>query len=156
MLRNSDKLQGVELILILSLLPVCQIELSKDVAIHHDLCFLSNALLVIPLLKDECTKYLDSVLVGNINPAGRWYGHCVMAKVDEDVNILPVEKAILGLLDAELFAATEWIETLSILLLKDTCRNVVAHEDLALVRLGTRVPRDAGFVHVEVLWIKPG
>ena len=102
-LGNPHKLPGVELVAFLRLYSSVggEIDSCHYLSIEHDLCLAAYRCLIIPLLKDESAEDLDTVSVGDIDPAGRWYGHCVVSKVDEQVDVLPIIEAILTFLRSE-------------------------------------------------------
>jgi len=84
------------------------------------------------------------MLVCDICPAGWWNGNCIVAEKDENVNVLPLNEAILGVFALD----RAQVQPLRVKLFVLTSRDVMAHEYLPFSLLLHFFVRDCGPVKV--------
>ena len=135
-LGYSDQLSRIELVTFFSLDGFfrCKIDSSDNLAIEHDLRLAAHRPLIIPLLKYKSAKYLDAMSVSYIDPTGWRNSYCIVSEVDEQVDVLPIVKAILTLLTSKFWLVFVFkrVVALSILLFINTLRYIMTYDYFTL------------------------
>ena len=156
MLGYLHKLAGVEEVALLRLLTPIRMKLyvCRHTPVHHDFALFANGVLIVPLLEDQGAQHLDAVLVRDVGVAGWGDGHCVVAKVDKQVDILPISEPVVDVMALQFFVFVEIVGALCVAFFVNALGDVVANDDFTLARLTTGLIRNARLVEREVLWVE--
>lgn len=117
-------------------------------AIKHHFCFFADRF-VAPLFENQGAKYFDLMLMRNFNPLWRRDSHCVVAKVNENIDLVPMHKpiALLG------FAFP--IMALRPVLFINPLRNIMAHCNFRMSSIHFRSVASPCLLHLVELRFPP-